>query len=31
MILVIILAGFRHEYIKHQDLYEQISTQSDEC
>mgnify|MGYP002005470999 FL=1 len=31
MILVIVLTGFRHEYIKHQDLYEQVSKDSDDC
>lgn len=31
MILVIVLTGFRHEYIKHQDLYQQMSLDSDDC
>lgn len=30
MILVIVLTGFRHEYIKHQDLYDQMSQESDD-
>jgi hypothetical protein len=31
MILVIVLTGFRHEYIKHQDLFEQMNRQTDEA
>jgi NADH:ubiquinone oxidoreductase subunit 6 (subunit J) len=31
MILVIVLTGFRHEYVKHQDLFEQMNRQTDEA
>jgi NADH-quinone oxidoreductase subunit J len=31
MILVIVLTGFRHEYIKHQDLFEQMNRSTDEA
>ena len=31
MILVIVLTGFRNEYIKHQDLFEQINRSTDEA
>jgi hypothetical protein len=31
MILVIVLTGFRHEYIKPQDLYDQMSQESDDA
>lgn len=31
MIIVIVLTGFRYEHIRHQDLYDQQSRQSDEA
>ena len=31
MILVIVLTGFRNEYIKHQDLFEQMNRSTDEA
>jgi|TARA_B100001123_G_C14383796_1_gene659924 hypothetical protein len=31
MILVIVLTGLRNEYVKHQDLFEQMNRQTDEA
>merc|ERR1719506_2389163 len=31
MILVIVLTGFKHEYMKHQDLFEQMNRSTDEA
>jgi hypothetical protein len=31
MILVIVLTGFKHDYVKHQDLFTQMSRESDQA
>jgi hypothetical protein len=31
MILVIVLTGFKHDYVRHQDLFSQMSRESDEA